>query len=110
MRPVLVAGLQTAGRPGDVDGNLALLDSAAAQAAARGAELLITPEMFLTGYDLAGGLAELTALAARDLLGPAGEIARRHGLAIVLGAPGPAPEGLYNAAFFLDETGRVVTR
>ena len=110
MRPVLVAGLQTAGRPGDVDGNLALLDSAAAQAAAQGAELLITPEMFLTGYDLAGGLPELTALAARDLLGPAGEIARRHGLAIVLGAPDAAPEGLYNAAFFLDETGRVLTR
>ena len=110
MSPVLVAGLQTAGRPGDVDGNLALLDSAAAQAAARGAELLITPEMFLTGYDLAGGLPELTALAARDLLGPAGEIAHRHDLAIVLGAPDAAPEGLYNAAFFLDETGRVLTR
>jgi predicted amidohydrolase len=105
-----IAGLQTAGRPGDVDGNLALLERAAAEAAAHGAELLITPEMFLTGYDLGGGLDELTTLAALDLLGPVGEIARRHGLAILLGAPEPAPDGLYNAAFFLDETGRVVGR
>jgi predicted amidohydrolase len=66
--------------------------------------------MFLTGYDLAGGRAELAALAGRDLLGPAGAIAARHGLAILLGAPEPTPDGLYNAAFFLDETGRVIGR
>lgn len=110
MTALRIAGLQTAGHPGDVDGNLALLDRAAAEAAAHGAELLITPEMFVTGYDLAGGLDELTGLAARDLLGPAGAIARRHGLAILLGAPEPAADGLYNAAFLLDGTGRVAGR
>ena len=32
--------------------NLAALDAAAARAAAAGAQLLVTPEMYLTGYHL----------------------------------------------------------
>ncbi len=45
-----IAGLQHAGTPGDVDANLAVLDDAAGRAVAEGCRLLITSEMFLTGY------------------------------------------------------------
>lgn len=102
-----IAGLQTAGTPGDVDANLAELAGAAAEARAGGAELLITPEMFVTGYAVGDRLPEL---ATRDVLGPAAAIAAREGIAILLGAPDPQPEGVYNAAFFLDAAGQVVHR
>ena len=102
-----IAGLQTAGTPGDVDANLAELSAAAAEARAGGAELLITPEMFVTGYAVGDRLPEL---AARDVLGPAAAVAAREGIAILLGAPDPQPEGIYNAAFLLDASGRVVHR
>ena len=105
--PLRIAGLQTPGTCGDVDANLAELADAAAQAAAGGAELLITTEMFVTGYDVGTRLPEL---ATRDILGPAQEIARREGIALLLGGPDPQPEGIYNTAFFLDEQGDVVAR
>jgi 5-aminopentanamidase len=105
--PLVVAGLQTAGRPGDVEGNLDLLRDAAAQARGRGADLLITPEMFLTGYNIGDALPRL---AEGDLLGPVAAIAREHGLALVVGGPEPAPEGIYNTAFAFDATGALLGR
>lgn len=105
--PIRVAGLQTSGTPADVAANLSELERAAAEARAAGAELLVTPEMFLTGYDIGDRLPEL---AGEDLLGPAGAIAERTGIAMVLGAPEPAGEGVYNAAFFIGPDGRVAGR
>jgi predicted amidohydrolase len=103
-----IAGLQTAGHPGDVEANLAELERAATTATGRGAELLITPELFLTGYDV-GDL--LYALAAQPLLDRACAIAREHALALVVGLPEVAPSGrLYNSAVFIDPTGAVLGR
>ncbi|BFO19840.1 hypothetical protein SHKM778_62280 [Streptomyces sp. KM77-8] len=42
--------LQSSGRPGSVVENLKVLDDAARRAAAAGAGLLVTSELFLTGY------------------------------------------------------------
>jgi len=64
------------------------LESAAAQARASGADLLICPEMSLTGYGIG---PERVANLAEHPDGPlaqgVGQIARRHGLAIVYGYP-----------------------
>ena len=54
-----IAGLQHHGVPGDVEANLALVADAARQASDRGADLLVTPEMFITGYNLGDRLAPL---------------------------------------------------
>ncbi|MFW6691029.1 carbon-nitrogen hydrolase family protein [Streptomyces sp. MAR4 CNX-425] len=112
-----IAGLQTAGTPGDVDANLHELDAAARRARGRGAELLVTPEMFVTGYDIGPAVHDL---ARRDLLTPARDIARRHGLALVLGAPeraagpghnGTGPDGAcHNTAFLIGADGAVLAR
>ncbi|MDP2262106.1 MAG: carbon-nitrogen hydrolase family protein [Hydrogenophaga sp.] len=64
------------------------LDAVAMQARAQGADLLVTPEMALTGYAI--GPERAAALAeARD--GPLAQavaaIAQRHGIAIVYGYP-----------------------
>jgi predicted amidohydrolase len=77
------------------------LDTAAAQARAAGADVLITPEMALTGYHCD---PEWLRAVAQPADGPwsraVGDIARRHGLALVYGYPEAAPDGQrpYNAA------------
>jgi predicted amidohydrolase len=76
----------------DVPGNLRRLDRACADAAARGAEILVTPEMFTTGYALSpGSLRELAQDADGPASAPVAEIARRHGIAIAYGHPELVP-------------------
>jgi predicted amidohydrolase len=106
---VRIAGLQHAGTPGDVDANLAVLDAAAARAAAAGCRLLVTPEMFLTGYDIG---ARVKHLAREPLEERTAEVAARHGLALAVGLPQPAESGVgvTNSVLLLDDRGRRVVR
>jgi 5-aminopentanamidase len=101
--PITIAGLQTPGVLRDVDANLRELERAAEDAAAHGADLLITPEMFVTGYVVGAVLPEL---AARDFLSPVRALTERLGIAILLGAPEATGRGIHNAAYFVDR-GRV---
>mgnify|MGYP002649027903 CR=1 FL=1 len=48
----------------DIEGNLDRLEQAAAEAAALDADLLITPEMYLTGYNIAPSTARRLAVKA----------------------------------------------
>jgi 5-aminopentanamidase len=100
-----ISGLQTAGTPADVEANLRELDTECARARASGSELLITPELFLTGYDIGDRVREL---ARTDLLTPVRETARRNGLALVAGIPEHRDGSYYNSAFFVDPTGKVL--
>ncbi|WP_369205407.1 carbon-nitrogen hydrolase family protein [Streptomyces sp. PU-14G] len=102
-----ISALQTAGTPGDVHANLRALDAACARAATRGSRLLITPEMFLTGYNIGERVHEL---AATDLLSPVREIARNHRLALVVGLPEREHGACYNAAVFVGPDGQVLGR
>ncbi|HET9080755.1 MAG TPA: carbon-nitrogen hydrolase family protein [Trebonia sp.] len=100
MSTTRVAAWQCLPGPLDVAGNLRRLDSICASAAAQQVKVLVTPEMFTSGYAIT--LAEVVRLA-EDAGGPTeaavAEIARRHGLAIVYGHPERAPGGsAYNAA------------
>lgn len=95
-----VAVWQCASRPGDVAGNLARLAAVAERLSAEDADVLVTPEMFLTGYDVGPveGLApegpEFQAVAA---------ITERTGLAIAYGYPEALPGGrVANAAQLVD--------
>jgi predicted amidohydrolase len=102
-----VAAWQCRPQPLDVAGNLRRLDEACAAAAAQRAEVLVTPEMFTSGYGISP--ADLARLA-QDPGGPTeagvGQIARRHGLAIAFGHPLRAPGGrVYNAATLVGPDG-----
>lgn len=84
------------------------LDAAATQARAAGADLLITPEMALTGYHREPEWLRAVAQPADGAWASAvGAIARRHGLALVYGYPEAAPDGQrpYNAAQALGPDG-----
>ena len=103
-----VAGLQHAGEPGDVQANLATITTAATLARHQGAELLVTPEMFVTGYNIED---DLGPLAAADLDVAIAEIARSVGIGIVAGLPEVAPDGgLYNTALLVDDSGAELAR
>ena len=83
----------------DVKGNLARLRKAALEAAAAGAQVLVCPEMFLTGYNIGAAEAERLAEPAD---GPSARViallALETGLAIVWGFPERGPSGaVYNA-------------
>ncbi len=89
---------------GDLAGNRRLIEEAAARARSQGAELVVTPELALTGYPpldllerdgfVQGQLAELDALAPAS-----------RGIALVVGAVLPVPrrggKQLANAAVLL---------
>jgi len=104
---LVVAGLQAAGVPGGVEANRAQLRAAAVEAAGAGAGLLITPELFLTGYDIGDQVRELARL---DLTGMVAQIAREAGVAILAGIPEPAGDLLYNTAILVGEHGEVLLR
>jgi 5-aminopentanamidase len=104
-----VAAWQCRPGPLDVAGNLKRLDAMCAAAAAQRADVLVTPEMFISGYAIGRGEVERLA---EDLDGPfsvaVASIARRHGLAIVYGHPERAPGGrAYNAATLVGADGVV---
>ncbi|MER7827403.1 MULTISPECIES: carbon-nitrogen hydrolase family protein [unclassified Streptomyces] len=106
MPPLRTALLQSSGVLGDTAENLKALDEAAARAAQSGAGLLVTSEMFLTGYAL--DLQDIPGLA-EPADGPSaqaiGEIARRHGVAVLYGYPEGADGVVYNAAQLIGPDG-----
>ncbi len=99
-----IAVLQTAGVPGDVEKNLAELRATARAAVADGADLLITPELFLTGYDIGPLVHEL---GRTDLTAAAAAVAREERIALIVGLPLFEDGHHYNVAVFIDETGEV---
>ncbi|WP_182356701.1 carbon-nitrogen hydrolase family protein [Komagataeibacter europaeus] len=100
-----VAGLQTAGTPGDIDANLRELDATLARAAGQGVDLLVTPELFVTGYDIGDSLHDL---ARFDAVGAVRNIAMARGVAVMVGYAEHTPDGLYNSAVLLDRNGAQV--
>ncbi|MEU6609801.1 carbon-nitrogen hydrolase family protein [Streptomyces shenzhenensis] len=97
--------LQSSGRPGSVVENVKVLDAAAARAAAAGAALLATPEMFLTGYAIGAGIGRLAEPADGDWADAVADIAGRHGLAIVYGYPERTDAAVHNSAQLISADG-----
>lgn len=103
---ITIAGMQSPGTLADVDANLAAIGVAAADAAERGAELLVTPEMFVTGYNMSA--ETLGTLVTDDLTARVSAVARGAGIAIVAGLPVAEDGGIVNAAVFVDADGAVL--
>lgn len=78
---------------------LPALDDAARRAAARGARLLVTPELSLTGYALGDRVAGLAEPADGPSARAVGGIAATHGVAVVYGYPERGADGaVHNSA------------
>ena len=85
---------------------LARLAASAAKAAGLGADILILPEMALTGYNI-GPAAVRAAAEAGDgaMVQAIGSVAQKHGLAIVAGLPELAGDLVYNTALMVGSDG-----
>lgn len=97
--------LQSSGRPGSTAENLKVLDEAAGRAAAAGAGLLVTAELFLTGYAIGDDVAVLAEPADGDSADAVAEIAGRHGLAVAYGYPERAGESVFNSVQMVSADG-----
>lgn len=97
--------LQSSGRPGSTVENLKVLDEAAGRAAAAGAGLLVTAEMFLTGYAIGDDIGRLAERADGDCADAIAEIATNHGLAIAYGYPERAGDTVFNSAQLISADG-----
>jgi len=97
-----VALLQTVPVIEKVEAALVALDQAAARAAGEGAAILVTPEMYLTGYAI--GVEALQSLAEAEdgaVWEAVGGIAERHRIALVCGGPRRGEDGgIYNCVQF----------
>lgn len=91
------------------DEALATLNSAMSRAAAAGADMLVTPELYLSGY----GSAAAARGAAQDLgsqtLHAAAQIAAEHRIGLVLGYPERCGRALYNSAAVFGRDGRLIS-
>ncbi|MEU8730054.1 carbon-nitrogen hydrolase family protein [Streptomyces tendae] len=97
--------LQSSGRPGSTAENLKVLDEAAGRAAAAGAALLVTSELFLTGYAIGDDIGALAEPADGDAADAVAEITGRHGLAIAYGYPERAGERVHNSVQLISADG-----
>lgn len=96
---------QTAGVPEAVESNLAALRTTASRAAGRGADLLVLPELWLTGYNIGERVHELAQVRDGPAAAAVADIARDAGIAIAYGYPERANGNVYIAAQLIDAGG-----
>lgn len=93
-----IAVYQCVSQPLAVDENLARLARAVESARAEQVDLLLTPEMFLTGYVIgAEAVGRLAQARDGEWARAVGEIARSSGVAVLYGYPERAGEAVYNS-------------
>lgn len=102
---------------GDLSGNLGLVKEKIKSARARGANLVLFPELSLIGYPpqdliLRTSYPEAIESALKNLEGFIRTLGAERDFAVVIGAALPSPEGsrqpLMNAAVFLDGKQRII--
>ena len=105
----MIIGLASPSVAKDLDDGLAKIERLLADAAARGAEIVCLPEAYLPG--LRGQDFEVSPFDAADqerALAEVSQMARRHGVATILGMERIAEAGRQIAAFVIDERGEIL--
>ncbi|MBI3698378.1 MAG: carbon-nitrogen hydrolase family protein [Acidobacteria bacterium] len=115
-----IAGLSVLPERGDKQANLAKLERYAHQAAAQGAQVVITPECFLDGYTgndtiLDQGIDREQYLAMGEtldgpLLGRVRDLARELKIYLLVGYPERRGREMFNALVIYGPDGSVITR
>lgn len=109
-QPIRVAAAQCRPIPEDVPANLSLMDRLLADAAGQDVDLVVFPEMMLTGYGIG---AEAVSRLAEPVDGPSGqsvaEMARQHGVAVCFGHPERDGEAVFNSVSLVSESGERLT-
>lgn len=88
-----LAVLQAQADVGRIDDNLQRIAEASREAAANGADLLLTPELFVCGYAPARAAAIFTPQDEEHAIAALAKIARDSGIALVASLPLAQPDG-----------------
>lgn len=99
---ITLAALQMKSESGDVAANLARIEQAAKEAAGRGASLLMTPELGLTGYGAGDIIRDLAEPADGPLVQRLQAISVEIGVAIIAGFAEKAEGTVFNSAVYVD--------
>jgi predicted amidohydrolase len=91
----------------DPAGGFTLMEKKAAQAKAEGADLLILPEMYLSGYNIGPENAQKHAVTPAGLA-PAQDIAAAHNIALVFGYPERVGADVANSAVLIGPDGTIL--
>jgi predicted amidohydrolase len=109
--PLTVAAGQATCAPGDVPANATVAADLVRRAADRGAALLVLPELFLDGYDLADADGRGHVVAADDpRLEPVAAACADTGTAVVVGAATRDAAGPHISALVVGRDGRPAGR
>jgi predicted amidohydrolase len=100
-----IALYQGAGKPARVDENLAIIQAQAIAAAEQGADLIIFPELFLSGYNIGQTVQELAEQSDGPACQQASQIAREANIALLYGYPEKLGTEVYNSALLIDRKG-----
>ncbi len=107
---MLIACAQGAAVPAEPARNLEAVRGLAAEAAGRGAAVLVLPELYLSGYLPPDEIRGFAVALDGPEIAHAAESARRSRVALCLGFAERAPDGrLFDSAAFFDADGRVVS-
>jgi len=101
-----VAVAQLDAVPGSPERNLARIEAVLRDLEPR-VDLVVFPELYLTGYNLGLRLGSLAEPLDGAMLGCLADMARRHETALIVGFPERAGRSLYNSAAVVDERGRL---
>ncbi len=101
-----IAALQMRCLNGDTGANLARIATAAREAAGKGANLLITPELSVTGYGAAQAFPSIASPARGEVTAQLDAISRKSGVAIISGFAERDGDFIYNSAYFTDGNGK----
>ncbi|MBK5569879.1 nitrilase-related carbon-nitrogen hydrolase, partial [Ensifer sp. SSB1] len=97
-----LAALQMQSAAGDVAANLDRIARAAAEAAAQGATLLLTPELGITGYGAGAALAALAEAPDGAIVQRLKAISSETGIALIAGFAERDGNDVYNSAVYVD--------
>lgn len=97
-----IAALQMQSVSGDVQANLVRIERAAIDAAKAGAELLITPELCITGYGAGEAITALAEPANGDQIRALQAISSANRIAIIAGFAERDGADVYNSAVFVN--------
>ena len=101
-----IAALQMRTVPGDPEANLARIERAVREAAEKRVDLLIAPELAVTGYGAGDTIQELAQPAAGEMAQRLGALAEATGVAIIAGFAERDGKSVYNSALLTKGPGQ----
>lgn len=104
-RAVRVACYQCASPSGDIAKGEAIIDTALSQAADANIDMLVMPELFLPGYN---AVTQSKPEGWDEVLPRLMKLCRKHNVALTIGLPEYAQDGVYNTAYAFGADGTLL--